>query len=797
MDFANYWFSSGAGGGGYQITNSLRFRGSQYLRRTPSSSGNGQTHTTSFWAKRTEIDTDRYLFGAGNGGSFYSGFTFNSSGEGGWNYVKNDGMRPFFEAGNSFLDPSAWYHFVVVADTTQSNGSLRDRFYINGVEYRNFPVWQNVSNQNQSLPWLGSTAPHYVGSIYNGQSPLRGFMAEFHCVDGQALAPTEFGEFDDNGVWVPIEYTGSHGSQGFYLDFSDPSNIGADRSGNNNNFTPTNFDLSNSSSLTYDGSLDSPTNNMHVWNPYFVTNQSNSNQLGTLTLAPEYNLLRATQGGNLTRGGYSTGALWPGGKYYWEAEQGPNWGGQAGCKSMIGFGVTRATQNISTSLSQWIWYGLLWEGTGLGQGSSLTATIYWNGSAQSTISLSNDWRPGRVAGIAIDTTATTNNVLLYVNGTQVGTGSFNFGALPFEARRQQIYTAIGSQPNQFTYLNSGNLPFKYTPPSGYSEPGTANLPDMAVPNPGELFNCVTYTGNGGSQSITGVGFQPDMVWIKNRTGGNSHSLFDVVRGANRDLSPNQSIAETTNNSNGYLSSFNTDGFTLANGGGDTNGNGNGYVAWCWKEQSGVLDIVTYSGTSSAQNISHNLGAVPAVMIIKARNANSSWQVYHQHQGNQFAVFLDQNSLGVSGDNTRWNSTSPTSTQFTVGTDGGMNGSGRTFVAYLFAEINGFTAFGKYKGNSQTNFVYTGFRPAMIITKNVSTGDNWNIYDKARNPYNPVNKVLYPDLANSEDTLNNSVDFLANGFYLDDYANNSNQDYIYMAFAEHCFGGGNVGAAPAR
>jgi hypothetical protein len=226
------------------------------------------------------------------------------------------------------------------------------------------------------------------------------------------------------------------------------------------------------------------------------------------------------------------------------------------------------------------------------------------------------------------------------------------------------------------------------------------------------------------------------------------------------------------------------------------------VAWCWKKQAGSFDVVTYSGTSSAQSIAHSLGVAPKFMIVKCRNATSSWQVYHHYLGNQAAMFLDQTSTGVRNDNTRWNSTSPTSTHFTVGTDGGMNGSGRTFVAYLWAEVPGFSSFGAYRGNSNTTggpFIYTGLRPAFIMAVPITYGDNWVMVDSARDTYNNnANKYLLASSTNAEATSSSVVfDMLANGFKIRNTGWNSNHTYIYMAFAEHPLGGANVSPGPAR
>lgn len=838
MDFANYWFASGpAGAGGYEIGNSLRFRRSQYLSDTLGTitPTNNKIFTLSAWVKYNPNDLaggpgDRYIFSSTVSGTYA------------WNAGMNGGSGNRFHVNaypgyagdfytyafsdNNLRDPAAWYHICVVWDTTHATDTERVRTYINGVRTT---LWTGTvvryPDQNSVCPWNdGQNRTRRIGySDYATQSYYDGYITEVHNVDGTALGPTTFGEFNADGVWVPIDVSltkAQYGVQGFYLDFSDPANIGADRSGNGNNFTPTNFELTTTTSTNYDWMADSPTSNCHTWNPLFLTNQSNSNQLGYLTLANAN--LRATQGGNLSRGGYSTGALFPGGKYYWEADQGPSYGGQAGCATTIGFGVTRATQGISTDIRQWIWYGLRWDGTGNGQQAITTAEILWGGSVQSTITLTNDWRPGRIAGVAIDTTASTNNVRLYIDGTLVGTGSFNFGALPAEASLQQIYTAIHSQPNQFCYLNAGQLPFQYTPPTGHVAPSTDNQPNVTITNSGEHFNTVLYTGTSSTQSITGVGFQPDLVWVKNRDTTNDPAMFDIVRGAGYRLSSAAPTNELNNTS--YFTSFDSDGFTVASNGGEVNNNGSRYVAWCWNAGSGSpvsntagsitstvkanqdagFSVVTYTGNGVAgSTIGHGLNATPALIITKRRDNSSVWNVYHQAMGPTKVMYLNQTS-GEQTDGTVWNNTSPGTSVFTIGSDTQLNTNTGTFVAYCWSEVPGFSAFGSYKGSGQANgtFVYTGFRPAFVMIKSTGPTYSWIMKDSARKPYNPANDLIFANVTNAETaaTSADAIDLLSNGFRCitaGSHTNTNQQTYIYIAFAEHCFGGGNVAPTPAR
>jgi len=353
---------------------------------------------------------------------------------------------------------------------------------------------------------------------------------------------------------------------------------------------------------------------------------------------------------------------------------------------------------------------------------------------------------------------------------------------------------------------NGNGEFKYAVPSDHLALCAANLPEPTIgPNSDttsdENFNTVLYVGNGtaigsGGKSVTGVGFQPDMVWTKNRDAAQSWAWMDTQIGTGKYWTLNYTTTGVITNSES-LASMDSDGFTvgsLAN----ANVNGQDYVAYCFKKVAGVFDTVGYSGTGSVQNISHNLGAVPKVIIVKrVTNANTAPTYFDggqvsDPQTDYISVF---STNAFVDNNTMWNDTAPTSTQFTVGTSTGVNLSSDTFVAYLFAEVVGFSKFGTYIGNGDTSgngpFVYTGFRPAFVITKRTDTSVHaWVVMDASRDQYNVADAWLYADL-NYAEVSNSStrIDFLSNGFKFraeSSTQNASGGTYIYMAFAEMPF-----------
>jgi hypothetical protein len=329
-----------------------------------------------------------------------------------------------------------------------------------------------------------------------------------------------------------------------------------------------------------------------------------------------------------------------------------------------------------------------------------------------------------------------------------------------------------------------------------------------IDDPTIYFNTVLYTGNATARSITGVGFQPDWVWGKNRSTTNWHDLEDSVRGATKRLSSNETDAEATETVN--FTSFDSDGFSVGTGQ-NVNGNGNSIVVWNWKAGGSAssnsngsitstvsanttagFSIVSYTGTGSNATVGHGLGSVPAWIITKNRDASQPWRIYHKgvdaSAPEDFGLILNDTSVR-DNDNTAWNDTAPTSSVFSVGTSANTNNSSDDFIAYCFAEKKGYSKFGSYTGNGTNNngtFFYCGFFPSVVIIKASSSSRNWVILDNKRLGYNDKNYRLFPNLSNAEDTTSGIIDFTANGFKLmsnNNTVNESGVTYIVMAFAE--------------
>jgi hypothetical protein len=338
----------------------------------------------------------------------------------------------------------------------------------------------------------------------------------------------------------------------------------------------------------------------------------------------------------------------------------------------------------------------------------------------------------------------------------------------------------------------------------------------AIPDGRTVMAATLYTGTGATQTISnsanGVSFQPDFVWVKGRSGATDHALYDAVRGVQKQIESNSSGAETTETTG--LTAFGSTGFTIG-ALAQMNTSAATYVAWQWNaggstvtNTSGSISaqvranttagcsVVTYTGTGSAATIGHGLGVAPAMIIVKSRSAVQSWVVYHQSNGaspqnNVLFLNLTDASSAIAG---AWNNTAPTSTLITLGNSSGAgtNTTSATYVAYCFAPVAGYSAFGKYTGNGSADgpFVYTGFRPRWVMIKRTDANENWQMYDTSRNTSNVVGEYLLANSSGAGATIT-VLDFLSNGFKIrvdgtNPGANTSGGTYVYACFSENPF-----------
>ena len=335
-----------------------------------------------------------------------------------------------------------------------------------------------------------------------------------------------------------------------------------------------------------------------------------------------------------------------------------------------------------------------------------------------------------------------------------------------------------------------------------------------IDKPSNYFDTLIYSGNGSNgHAISGLDFQPDWVWLKNRNTGNTHEAFDSVRGATKTLYPDRSDEEYVN-STGSLTSFNSDGFTVGSGDG-ANKSGSGIASWNWKAGTsftndasstgiGSIDsagsfnndagfsIVTYTGNgSSGATVKHGMNQKPSMFIIKDRdNSNEGWMVYHTSLGATKYMRLNETGAAATG-SVYFNNTEPTNSVFTIGNNDVVNKSGDKYVTYCFAEKKGYSKFGSYAANENVDgtFIYLGFKPAFIILKQTNLARDWHMFDNKRSPFNAVGKYLRPNQSGAEDSGEEYVDFLSNGYKIKNTGNRFNDaggTYIFMAFSSEPF-----------
>jgi hypothetical protein len=784
------------------ISKSLRFRSSAsaYLNRTPASAGNRRTWTWSGWIKRGSLaTTGQTFFDAYAGLDDRTQIQFDNNQIRFLNQVSASVISDV-RTTQVFRDPSAWYHVVVAVDTTQATSSNRIKLYVNGSQITDLAT-ATYQNQNTDT-YINATNVHDFGrtGAYTNEY-FDGYNTEVYFIDGQALTPSSFGNTNDQtGVWQPIAYTGTYGTNGFYLPFSNTAStttLGYDFSGNSNNWTTNNISLTSGS--TYDSMNDVPTQ----WIPYNTTGDVGALFRGNYCVLNP--IARGTiangtiTGGNLnlatttsdTRT-YGTFGFPSSGKYYYELTN-----NNSGDK---GQGIASADNNGDT-------YQVLYFGSGNKQ-------IDGTSSAYGASYTTND-----VIGVAVD--IDNNQVTFYKNGASQGAISYTFSSKPtmFPYVRREASTDASYS------FNFGQRPFSYTPPSGFKTLNTTNLPTPTIgvtasTTANKYFDATLYTGAGNtSTSITNAGgFQPDFVWTKARSIGYSNYLYDSVRGTgtSKSLVSNGTGAEGDDATNANLSSFNSNGWTIGTTSGTNalNASGQTFVGWQWRASNATavtntagtrtstvsvnttagFSIVLYSGNSTRTiTVGHGLGVTPSMIIVKNRSTSTNWPVYHSSVGaNKFLYLNSVDAATTSTD--MWNNTAPTSTVFSVGDTTGSNGNGNDLVAYCFAQVAGYSAFGSYTGNGSTDgpFIFTGFRPRYIMIKALVEISNWFVYDTARNTYNTMYDLLFPSDAGatySDSTY--SIDVVSNGFKIRGTGqfgglNNNGNSYIYMAFAESPF-----------
>jgi len=705
--------------------------------------------TFSFWTKRLKLYQDNPILRVPGG----SQIGFNSSDQ----FYVDTSSTTAIQTTRVFRDVAAWYHFVWVQNGTSHT------LYLNGVSIATGTGTSNNFNDGGANHRLGRD----VGNYYDG------YFSEMHWVDGQALSPTDFGEFDTDNIWQAKEYTGTYGNNGFYLNFSDSGALGTDSSGNGNNWTPNNLG-------TINQTTDSPDNNYCLFNQIALVD--------SITLVDNGNLECAST--STTNRRRTTTMCFSSGKWYAEFTISVLTSGTLYI-GLIESGDTTEGGRVGDDVGNFTGYAYLSNGQKRnGTNSSYGAT----------------YAQGDVIGVAIDLDA--GNLVFYKNGVSQGTaftgitGTWLFAVSFNSANGAEIRANFGSQS------------FSYSVPASHAALCTQNLPTPTFTNSNEVMDATLWNGNNSSsQTISGLNYSPDIVWIKGRNITTNHVIYDTERAANEQLIVNSNVNETTVTSG--LTSFTSDGFVLSSGN-DVNGIAtNTYVGWSWDSgSSGVtntdgtitstvrtnttagISTVLYTGNgNSGATVGHGLGVTPAFIIVKKRDGSTeNWQIYHDGLGATQYIQLNQTSSASTATN-RWQDTEPDNTVFTLGGGTATNNNNRNFVAYVWTPIQGYSTFGTFDGSRTDNdaaFIALEFTPKWILIKNSDRSSNWVLYDIERDPVN----LAFAELITNDTTIESSstvssLDFLSNGFKCRNTSSTADINYdsdlmIYAAFAENPF-----------
>lgn len=807
----------------YEVQRSLRLNKSDGARltRTLGSEGNKRKWTFSWWFKPTKLnETQVFILSQRTSSSNQCHIMISSDRID----FESGGGKGRVQTKGRFGDSNAWYHCVVFLDSDQSSSGDRLKIYING-NLAPYDVQTTVASGDHGMN--NNTQQQIGAQASNNDLHYGGYLAEMNFIDGQAYDPTFFAETNSTtGQWVPKKYTGSYGSQGWYLNFSDNSSntastIGADSSGNGHNFTPVNISVS--AGAGNDSLADTPTNNFATMNGLIcerqqggVVNYSNGN----------LDFTSSNGGSDYTRypQAYSSiGAR--SGKWYCEFNV--NAGGSSGS---AGIGVANTgdfgAYTGSNPYSGFAPTAKVMTNTGELRGDDVASggnAHYTNGDIIGVaMDLDNNkvyWHKNGTYYLSANPNTNTNGTTIPSANTDFNKG--NGGYYVFTYGADNAHNMNGS-------ANFGQRDFSYSIPTGYKTLCSQNLPEPTIFNYNkDYFGTKFYQGNGSQRNITGFNFSPDAVWLKKYSGGSSRSwqAFDILRGASKSLHQDGSGSQETNTNR--LNAFLSNGYSIGSDDGG-NGNGNDYVAWAWDAGSSTVtntdgdissqvralpsagfSVITYTGSagslSNPKTIGHGLGVKPTWIIMKNLTDGENWIVWIATNrtvghaggnagGDKFFALNNATRLNNNFDSL-FASQDATSSVWTLGGENVVNGTGKNYVAYAFTDVAGYSNTGVYvgNGNDDGSFVQTDFKPYFIIIKCSSQGEHWQvpIYPEEDNGElnSPSMKMLHPNLNNQGADLADSpsVKIYSNGFKIttnDTNVNGNNLIYWYYALAEN-------------
>ena len=802
--FTGHTITSDSALGGKIIEKSLRFNrtGSHRINFTASSAGNRKTWTKSFWIKRTSEDR-RFITGYYNSSNDVAAIEFGDNGNLHF-YDYYGGYRMHLQTSQKFRDCTSWMHFVINIDTTQSTTSERAKIYVNGSRVTAFDT-ATYPSQNLDVSFNQNVLEAWGTEGTNQRLHFDGYLADIYYIDGQQLEPTSFGFTESQtGIWKPKDYQGTYGQNGYHLEFKDDSGttattMGKDTSGRGNNWTPVNFSVA--SDFMTDIVTDSPTNN------FCVLNYNG----GSGTKPVDGGLSGSAAGTGAWRHTYGTFPLTRG-KWYWEYRFNGSVDGSNGI--FMGLAHPDLTYERDINSNSADMYGR--QNQDRYANGTNTGSIFANVSSGDTVQFAFDADRG-VMWSGLNNTWT---------GAEPSTGnSPSFTGIDASKGYVPMTGSYGS--NNYNKVNFGQQGFKYTPPSGFRSICSEfmEMPEATILNPKKHFGDLYYTGNSGTQSITGLEFQPDFAWIKSRSSNHHSSLTDSVRGMLKTLSTSRSDIGEYSESAG-LNSFLPNGLGFnGNNYFSVNVNGDNFVAWCFKgggssntynidgvgyasaaaaglnggtitptgtsinTESG-LSIIAYTGNgTNGASMSHGLPRAPKLMIHRSRGTGRNWYtITTAIDGTPDYFYLN---LTNSANNSAV--TAPTSDLMYFTSSQESNNNGENYIVYAFCEIPGYCKIGTYKGFGNENgpVVYCGFRPKFVLVKCTTHGEHWNIPVDTYN-YNGVDKTVSPNLSNAERDMSGSglygdaMDYLADGFKIKNIDGNYNRGgatFFYMAIAD--------------
>jgi len=809
--------SGAQGGGGFIVENSLRFNelDSAQLNYTNSSAPTDASKAIiGAWIKRGSIThgTNVTIIAGGSGESNVIHFS-----TGDLLIWRDDGLTGVITS-QVFRDPAAWFHMLWSYDSDEGTAANRLKLIINGIEVTSFSTDSRTNiTSGEALGITANDQEITWGDGPNANTDFDGYMAQAFIIDGLSIqngdyAVSDFIDTDSNGNIIPVDLEGAGitwGNNGSLLDFAiapgTGNGAGEDVSGNGNHFSESGLAADDQMSDSPTDDADNDIGNYCTWNPL------NTGGAG-MTLS----------NGNLTNteasGGYesSTGTIGvSSGKYYYELNLGTNSGTWTfGWADETMHGAALVLSGNSARANTWVYVN---DSRKAFQGTTDKGVIGTEGTSGQVMMCAIDvdagyvwWgKQGSWFGDDPDADGSTGDSEALAQGTVY------FPFLGNETSTTNIIT-----------LNAGQLGFTHTPPTGFKALNTANLPAPAVKDASSSFTTHGYTGTGSAHDETfgnNTSMDPDLVIIKNRDTTDAWNWVDSVRGATKELNSNSTAIESTD-ADGLDDLSVTDGFGLGTGAAGYNDNNEDFISYNWKANgagssntdgsinttktsvnaAAGFSISTYTGTGANATIGHGLNNAPRWVVIKKFSGSvDSWHVYHAAQASDPQtdyLVLDTNAALVDSA-TVWNDTAPTSSVVSLGTDTGVNGDGVTYIAYCWEEIEGFSKFGVFTGNSAADgiFVFCGFRPALVIIKRTDAARVWRVHDNTKLiPGSDAFLELDGTTADQDSSGNAStVDFLANGFKLRGNSSHQNTGNLtFMAWAEFPFGGEGVSQARA-